>query len=245
MPDQNENLRFNLKHVFVLVALLAAALSAGRITGSPAMSIHLTLLVVGWIMYQFMHARLAGLVPCLLGLDYLTITGIHWTYFARDSNFLINGIFNTFASFLIFAGIAAFFVCFSNRKRPYWEWQLINAIAFLAVLVVWWLVVPYFGEAAVAQRRARDTANNNAAMAESVAQVEAICQKLSRVPSAQEFKDLLKERLPHVRDDSFETEIHYNYINDHQYRLWYIIGWGDTYNYDSAQPKKGWYYEPF
>jgi hypothetical protein len=242
MTNRNENLRFTLKHLLILVALLAAALCAGRITGSPAMSIHSMLLVVGWVMYRFMHARLVGLIPCLLGLDILSIRAIDWAYLGED--FWFEGVFNVFASCLIVAGITAFFL-FGSSKRPFWRWQLANALAFLAILVAWWFTIPFLGEAAVAQRRASDTAHNIAAMAKSVKQVEAVRTQLGHIPTANELAERLKEGLPHVRDDLYETEIRYLYVSDHEYRLRFIINWGDVYNYDSTQPTKGWYIEPF
>jgi ribose/xylose/arabinose/galactoside ABC-type transport system permease subunit len=57
MPSRNPDLRFTLTNLFVIVALLAVALSAALITGSIALSIHLSLVVIGWIMYRFMQAR--------------------------------------------------------------------------------------------------------------------------------------------------------------------------------------------
>src|SRR5262245_4783134 len=116
MPDRNENLRFTLKHLFILVALLAVALSAGRATGSIALSVHLMLLVAGWVMYRFLNANLAGLIPCLLGFDFFIIRGIGWVYFASEGPFLFDGVLHMIASLLVFVGGCVFLFLASCEK---------------------------------------------------------------------------------------------------------------------------------
>src|SRR5262249_2889768 len=138
MPNRNENLRFTLKHLFILVALLAVALSAGRVTGSIALSVHLMLLVVGWIMYRFFLANLTALVFCLLGFDYFVIRGIGWVCFASDGFFLFDGVFNFVASLFVLVG-AFVFLLLGARQKPESRWQLLNAAIFFALFVGWWV----------------------------------------------------------------------------------------------------------
>ena len=244
MLDRNENLRFTLRHLFILVSLLAAALSAGRATGSVALSIHLMLLIVGWVMYRFLHANLAGLIPCLLGFDYFAVRGIGWVYFASEGFFLFDDIFNLVASLLVIVG-ASVFLFLAAREQPGSRWQLVNAIIFFTLFVAWWLFIPGFGQAAVAQRQARDAAQNNTAMAQAIAQVESVRQQLGHVPTADELASRLNGDLPHVRDGSYEKAINYQLVDDQAYRLWFIIDWGDIKYYESTQPQKGWQVEPF
>ena len=241
MPDRNTDLRFTLKHLFIVVALLAGALSAGRVTGSVAISIHLTLLVIGWIMYRFMYAHLAGLIPCLLGFDYLASRGIGWAYFGFEDFF--DDFLSSAASILVLVGSCTF-LYLATREGLRSRWQLINAVLFFALFVAWWVFIPALGNAAVAQRKAGEAAQNNAAMTQAVAQVEAIRQKLGHIPTEAEINEQFKNGLPQVRDGLRETAINYD-RDDQEYHLWFIINWGDVYNYRSGQPQKGWQVEPF
>jgi hypothetical protein len=242
MPDRVENLRFTLKHLFIIVALLAVALSAARITGSIALSIHLTLLVIGWIMYRFMCAHLAGLIPCLLGFDYFAARGIGWAYFGFEGFF--DDFLSSVASLLVLVGSTTF-LYLATCEGPESRWQLANAAVFFVLFVAWWLFIPSLGTAAVARRQANETAQNNAAMVQAVTQVEAIRGQLGRIPTEDEINERFKDGLPRVRDGLSEMAIRYDRINDHKYQLWFTIGWGDINHYDSSQPKKGWQVEPF
>jgi len=242
MTDRNENLRFTLRHLFVVTALSAMALAAGRVTGSPALTIHLTLVVVGWLIYYVLHGHLAGILPCLLGADYLTIHAIDWTYRA-NAPFMFEPVLDMFASFLIFVGLGIF-VILGCRKGPYWRWQLANAAIFFTLLIAWWLVIPMIGERVIAQQRARDTVRNNAAMSQAVAQVEAIRSQLGRVPTDLEFGELSKAPLPTIYWDGRKIEMDYRYVSDKEYWLSYLLSW-DIYSYHSTEPKRGWFSVPF
>lgn len=244
--DRNENLRFTLKHLFVVVALLAVALTAGRVTGSIVISIQLLVLVIGWIMHRFMHAHLGALIPCLLGFDYLAIRGVAWAYFGFEGFF--DEFPNSAASILVLVGSSAF-AYLATCKGPQARWQLIHAVTFFALLLAWWTFIPALGDVAVTRRRAIETAQNNAAMTQAVAQVEALRQKLGRVPSEADLNDHLKDGLPKIRSGSGERAISYNHVSDQEYHLWCLISsgdlWGDIHYYDSDQPQKGWQVEPF
>lgn len=240
MPDRNETLRFTLRNLLIVTGLLAAALSVGHWTNSPLLSVHLTLLVLGWVAFKFLHASLAGLIPCLIGVDFLTIGAIVWVYRAIEPWFEM--IVYLFASFLLVVGICIFLFVAIN-KRPFWRWQLAAAAIFSSLLLGWWLVIPALGEHVIAQRRARDTAHNNIATAAAVAQVEAVRSQLGRAPTASEFKELSKEPLPKINWDGRTIEIEYRNVNDKEYWLEYF-NW-DIYLYHSTEPKRGWFREPF
>src|SRR5262245_10658717 len=122
MPDRNHNLRFTLKHLFLLVTLFAAALFVGRAAGSVALSIHLLLLILGWAFHRFLQASLAGLIPCLLGFDYLVIRGIGWIHLGDEGPFIFDGVFNTVATSLVVIGVLIF-LHLATRKQPAARWQ--------------------------------------------------------------------------------------------------------------------------
>ena len=246
--DRNENLRFTLRDLFILVTLIAVIFATGRSTGTYAMSVHLTMLVIGWIMHRFIHAHLGGLIPCLFGLDYLTIRAIDWVYYGGEGPFIFDEILNMFASFLIGVG-AVVFLFLSVGKGQHARSQLKNAVVFIAILAAWWVIVPVAGSVAVGNRQTRDAAFNSAAMNKAVTDVEALRQKLGRIPREADLKDHVKDGLPKIRSGSGERAISYNHVSDQEYHLWCLISsgdlWGDIHYYDSDQPQKGWQVEPF
>jgi hypothetical protein len=84
MHDRNENLRFTLRNILVVTTLLAVAISVAHWTGSPELSAVCLLLVFGWALHKFLHANLAGLIPCLVGVGCFVLPGINWVYRAVD-----------------------------------------------------------------------------------------------------------------------------------------------------------------
>jgi hypothetical protein len=240
MNDRNESLRFTLRNLLVVTGLLAASLSVGHWTDSPLWSVHFTLLVVGWVLYRFLHGSLAGIIPCLLGADLLTIGAIVWAYRAIEP--FLESIVYVFASVLILIGIGIF-IGVANRTTPYWRWQIFCAAIFFTLLVGWWVLVPMIGEHVVAQRRARDTVRNDAAMLQAVAQVEAIRSVLGRAPTDSEFRELSKAPLPTIHWDGRKIEMRYRQVGDKEYWLEYY-NW-DIYLYHNTESKRGWFREPF
>src|SRR4051812_49995122 len=119
--DRNESLRFTLRNLRVVTGLLAASLSVGHWTDSPLLSVHFTLLVAGWVLHKFLHGSLAGIIPCLLGADLLTMGAIVWAYRAVEP--FMESMVYVFASILIAIGIGIFIIV-AHFKLPYWRWQL-------------------------------------------------------------------------------------------------------------------------
>ena len=137
-------------------------------------------------------------------------------------------------------GIFAWRAC---HQRPYRRSQAGLGIFLLAILIGWWAIIPVMGNAAVARRKADETAANNAAMSKSIAQIEAVLKQLGRLPDESELNTVLDEPLPRIRSGSFETQIKYQRIKDGEYELSFCC-W-DIFLYRSSTPKKGWYRIPF
>jgi hypothetical protein len=114
----------------------------------------------------------------------------------------------------------------------------------LVLLFACWAVIPVLGGAAVDRREARDTAYNNLAKAQAVAQVEAVRNLLGRAPAENELKELAKESLPKLHWDGRVCEIRYRFVNNKEYWLECLLDW-DYHVYHSTESKRGWFTEPF
>ena len=235
-------LQFTLTHLFGVTAYIAFALGLAIWLELPAIAVHLACVLVGWIMCRFLHGHVGAVIISLFGIDLLIWSGISWAYFGDDD-------FLDFRLLAVMLGTVAtitglgLFLWQGSRRQPFWRTQSWLGVVMLFVLLGWWAVMLVLGPAVVAQRQARETAANNAAMAKAVAQIEALRQQLGRVPSRAEVADLLDEPLPYFRWQSFTTQIHYQQIRKDQYQLSYCY-W-DIFVYDSATPQKGWYRIPF
>jgi hypothetical protein len=206
-------LRFTLRELLIAIGLIACTLVAGRISESPSISVHLTLVLVGWAMMRYAHGHLAGIISTMLGIDILICLGLGWAYYGTGDFFGFRQIFAIFASFLVAIGIGIFLII-ASLKRRYWRWQVGNAIFAICVLAAWWVAIPAIGSAVIAQRHARDTASNNAAMAKAVAQIESIRKQLGRVPDEPQLTDLLDEPLPNIHWGEWKTQIKYRKRSD-------------------------------
>jgi hypothetical protein len=236
-------LQFTLLTLFAVLSYFGLAFGVSQALGSPAVAIHLSLLFVGWALHRFAHANLFGLIFLLFGIDVLIFSGVSWVYHGYESFgwFPHEVILWTGSFFVTFAICIFVFIAFLKNKH--WQSQAIIAVVTVLLLAGWWTVGPHIGNAAIASRQRKETKANNIAIANAVAQIEAIRGKLGRVPEESELDDLLAEPLPEINWDGWNTQINYQRIGEHTYRLWYV-NW-DIYNYDSSTPKKGWYSEPF
>jgi hypothetical protein len=237
--------QFTLRQLLAVTTYVAFTLGLGQWTGSLEVVVHLSLILVGWIMCRVMHGRLGAVIVSLIGLDGMTCAGIDWAYYGREEDFLffdIRGIFCFLASLMAIVGVGLFFWS-AVDQRPYWRTQLTIGLVLSAILIGWWSVVPAIGKAAIAQQQARETAANNAAMAKAVAQVESIRKKLGYIPDKSELNDLLDEPLPCLHWHGCECQIEYERTKTDEYNLKYFY-W-DFYVYSSANPQKGWYRIPF
>jgi hypothetical protein len=236
--------QFTLRELLAVTAYIAFALGIGRWTASPTVAVQFLLFLIGLGVVRFAHGHLGAVIPSLLGIDLLTCYGIDLAYFGNVPGFMdFRPAFACLGgSLLILIGLGVF-LWQARSNRPYRKAQLGLALFMLTFLVGWYAIVPTIGRATVAQRRARDTAANNLAMSQAIAQVEAIRARLGRIPDDAELKSLLDEPLPSVRIDGYVAQISYQHTAANEYQLSYCF-W-DILTYCSSTPNKGWYRIPF
>ncbi|NLS95339.1 MAG: hypothetical protein GXX96_24625 [Planctomycetaceae bacterium] len=132
-----------------------------------------------------------------------------------------------------------------GKKQRFWKRQIVVAASIMPVLLVLWVAIVVLGNAAVARRRAADTAANNLATAKAIAMVEEVRRQTGTTPDEDTLPALLREPLPSVQWNGHSQQIRYTRTGDTTYELRYydMRGFlGDTVVYDSV---KGWYRVPF
>ena len=235
----DHQLRFSLAHLLAVIAYLGFTFSIVRYTGSSMSAVHLSICLMGWLMWRFGRVRLVGLVPSLIGAD--MVVGFSLSTIQSDEFLGTAGV--CFGSIVLLIGLAILF-CISARRDRYWRTQLGTAAVGTLLLAAWWFSFPALARAA----RASDMAANCAATARAVSMIEDVCRQLGRVPSEPELSALLPESLPSVRWGQLSGPIHYRRTSDKAYELTYIDPsefMGDIVVYNSDTPEKGWYRIPF
>ncbi|MEQ1829157.1 MAG: hypothetical protein ABL921_24555 [Pirellula sp.] len=236
--------RFSLLSLLVVTSYVAGTLALVSYTNNTAFGIHLSLGLVGWIMWRYAHGHLGGLIPTLLGGDLLLSTSINWV-FAGSEDFLgLRAILSVFASLLVFSGLGVF-AWIGAKKLSYWRNQVGIAALVFCTLVAWWVAIPSLGNATVARRQALDIAANKMATAKAIWMVEDAIRRTGKTPDSDSLAAILHEPLPSVRWDFVSGRIHFQKTSETTFQLTYIdpsmCFMGDIVVYDSATPKRGWY----
>lgn len=240
-------IRFSLRQLLTVTGYLAFTVAVVVNTGSIALGIHLSLGLVGWIMWRFAHGHLGGIIPALLGGDFLLCSSVVWVVQGSEDFMGVRSMFNVLASLLVLVGLAGL-IWIGMTEQRFWKHQMGIAAAIGCILVAWWIAIPALGHAAIASRRAADTAANNLAAAKGIVLVEDVRKRTGTTTDADRLEELLTEPIPSVRWDGNSQQIRYQRTGDTTYQLSYIdssMFWGDTVTYDSATPTKGWYRIPF
>ena len=159
MNGCDSQLRFSLAHLLAVIAYLAFTLSVFRYSGSLMSGVHLSLCLMGWLMWRFGRVHLVGLVPTLFGAD--MVLGFSLSIIQCADFLGAAGV--TCGSVVLLFGLGIL-VCISARKGRYWQSQIGTAAVGLLLLVAWWFSLPALARAA----RASDIAANNAATAAGV-----------------------------------------------------------------------------
>lgn len=247
VKQTDDAIHFSLLSVLAVTSYIAFTLAVVSYTNSVVYGVHLSLVLVGWVIWRYVHGHLGGIIPALLGGDVLLCSSVAWTIHGSEDLMGFRNIANAFASFLVLAGFAVL-VFVGAEKQGFWKHQIGIAALSLCTLVAWWIAIPVLGNAAMAQRRAADIAANSVATAKAIAMVEEARRRIGTAPDKEALQDLLTGPLPSVCWDGNSWQIQYQRTGNTTYRLTYIdpsMFFGDIVVYDSATPQKGWYRIPF
>jgi len=230
--------QFTLRQLLFGTLLIAVIMALPRITGSPIASILCSVLLLARCMCRFAYADVWAVVVFWLGAEMLAWCGLAWAYLGR----LDKPAFLSYGGSLLVLASAVMFLRMALARQPKDIWQIAHAGFVLLLLLIWWCFVPAFGDATIAAMRARVRTENNAAMNNAVAQVEAIREELGRVPRNDELADLLEKPLPSIQINGVAHPIEYNRESPDHYHLYFLVYWDayDIYRYDSRSPRKGW-----
>lgn len=246
MNEQADStIRFSLRHTFGVTAFIALTLGIVSYTGSVAYGIHLSMFLIGWVMWRILHAYPQGLIPILLGADFLLWVAYERGLCGSEEDFFgYRMILSVFASVLVLVGVAIL-VRTGNKKHQFWKHQIIIAATISCVLVALRGAIIVLGNTAIAERRATDIAATKLATAKAIVMVEEVRKQTGTTPDEDALAKRLREPLPSVRWDGRTQQIRYRRTGDTTYELLYydMRGFmGDTVVYDSV---KGWYRIPF
>lgn len=242
--QSDSTVRFSLLSLLVVTTYIACTMAVVSYTKNIVFGVHLTLGLVGWIIWRFAHGHLGGLIPTMLGSDFLLCSSAEWVLHGSEDFLGICLALNVIASLIVLTGIGLF-AWVSSKKRHNWLNQVCIAASIFFALVVWWIVTPRLGSAALSHRRALDIAANGSAEVKAISIIEDALRRYGNLPDS----DSLYEPLPSVRWDRFTHMIRYQKTSDTTFQLTYIdpsmLFMGDIIVYDSSNPKKGWYRIPF
>ncbi len=65
-PSTDESVQFSLRELLAVTAYIAITAMLVSYTNYVSVGIHLSLALVGWIMWRFAHGHLAGIIPALV-----------------------------------------------------------------------------------------------------------------------------------------------------------------------------------
>jgi hypothetical protein len=236
-------IRFSLLELFGVTSFVALILGIVSYTGSILVGIHLSLCLTGWLMRRLLHGQLGGIIPALLGGDFLLCSSVAWVHHGSEDFMGIHKMLDVIATLVVCVGLGAL-VWVGIKRQRFWKQQIAIATIIAVILAAWWIAVPALGNAAIARRRASDIAANKVATARAIAMVEEVRQRSGMTPNEDGLRELLREPLPSVRWDGLSGQIQYHRTGDTTFQLSYIdpsMFFGDIVIYDSATPKKGWY----
>src|SRR5262249_13721352 len=162
------------------------------LAGSVSLGVHLSMVLVGWILWRYAHGYLGGILPVLLGGDVLLCASAPWGFRGTGDFMGFRSLVTFAASLSVLAGVGGF-VWAGARDRPDAKHQRSIAVLLLCLLVGWWLAIPTLGNAAIGRRQAADTAANNAAAARAIAMVEEVRLRTAETPAREALPALLPE----------------------------------------------------
>ncbi len=246
MAEQDENtVRISLRHMFGLTTWIALTLGVSSYTGSVAIGIHLTMCLVGWVLWRILHTEPGAVIPILLGGDLLLWVAYERAVCGSEDDFLgYRMILSAVASLLVLAGVTIL-VRTARAKQRSWKRQAAIVATAIPVLVFLWVAIIAVGSASIDRRQASDATANRLAMAKAIAMVEEVRKQTGTPPDEDTLAGQLQQPLPSVRWDGRFQQIRYTRTGDMSYELSYydMAGFlGDTIVYNSA---KGWYRIPF
>ncbi len=237
--------RFSLRGLFVLTSLVAFAVALVSFTSHRAFGIHLLFILIGWILKRYVGGRLGGVVPALIGFDFLACISIPWIQKGNEDFF--REMFLAISTCLVAIGIGVLCILAEPRNKGLNN-QAWLAGGFTLALILWWVTVPRLGEASTAKRRAADVSANIAAASRAIELVEEVGARWGLSPDKQALNQRLSEPLPRIQWDGSYGEISYFRTSGTTYQLQYVEPcgfWGDILTYDSTKPEKGWVRVPF
>jgi len=241
-------IRYSLLGMLGMFAYISFTLAAASATNSVALGIHLSLLLVGWILWRYAHGHLAGILLVLLGGDALLCMSVPWIFEGVEDFMGFRALVMLGASLLVLIGLGVFLWA-GTREWEFSKHQKWIAATLFCVLIGWWVAIPTIGEAAIGRRQAADIAANNAAAAKAIALVEEVRKRIGEAPKEDALSELLQEPIPSIRWQSYSHPIQYRQTSNSTYELSYIdpagFMWGDIITYDSATPQRGWFRIPF
>lgn len=238
--------QYSLSRLFVVIAIACVICGIIRITGRYSIGLHLAFCLAGWLLSRLGHAHLGGLIPALVGADFLAVITIDWVYFCNPEDWLGGrSLVVALATLLTFVGSIVFAIV-GAKQKVHWKTQLAFAFATFVALLAWHIMVPPIGGANVSRVRKADAAANSTAALKAVRLVDKVCLQLGRIPDAAEMNNLLPEPLPLVRHFNQEAErIRYRRLRNGSYELSYPAYSWDMFIYSSSESQKGWQRIPF
>ena len=161
LDKQSDNtVRFSLFSVLAVFGYISLSLAIASSMKSVALGIHLSLILVGWIMWRYTHGHLGGIVPALLGGDVLLCLSVPWIFRGAEDLMGFRELINVAASLLVVLGLVVL-LWIGAKKQRFWQHQLWIAGSIFCVLLLWWIAIPIVGNAAIARRQAGDIAANS------------------------------------------------------------------------------------
>ncbi len=158
-------IRFTVLNLCAVVGGICLAFAAGRATGSPALAVLYLMIVTAWVVHRFAHGQIGATIISVGGAGILICVAISWAWIGLPDPWGVRRSVLTLGSLLMLLGISLFLS--TSPNHPYSRHQKYLGVTSLLFFAAWWLIVPWVGTAAVANRQANDATANNAAMKEA------------------------------------------------------------------------------
>ncbi|MCU0721611.1 MAG: hypothetical protein MUC83_18015 [Pirellula sp.] len=245
--EADEKIRYSLRELLIVTTYIQVSLAVAFYLNSVVIGIHLSLALLGWMMWRYAHGHLGGIIPALVGGDILLCSSVQWVLSGEEDLFGLRGLFCIVASLCVAAGF--FVLLWVAARRPrFWKHQIGIAVFLLLAMCTWWAIIPSIGNAAIARRRAVDIAANIKAMEKAIAMATEAQKLHGETPDKETLLKILGGPLPSVRWDGNSQEIQYNKVDETSFQLTFIdpsVFWGDMLIYFSESPAQGWVKAPF